>query len=99
MKFTSETPCRMKKEVFLGNSANKQKFIFMLGECLMGDGFSVHHANDDADFLIVETAIELAKAETVTVLGEDTDLLVLLLHHYRNELQNYNIQICVKEIQ
>jgi len=89
----------MKKEVFLSNSANKQKFIFMLGECLMGDGFSVHHANDDADFLIVETAIELAKAETVTVLGEDTDLLVLLLHHYRNELQNYNIQICVKEIQ
>lgn len=34
------------------------------------------HASDDADVEIVQTAVEYAKSKKVTVIGEDTDLLV-----------------------
>ena len=39
------------------------------------------HATGDADLLIVQTAVECAKNGTTTVIGEDTDLLVLLCMH------------------
>ena len=39
------------------------------------------YAKADADVLISLTAVELAKKSPVPVVGDDTDLLVLLLHH------------------
>ena len=39
------------------------------------------HATGDADLLIVQTAVECAKTGATTVIGEDTDLLVLLCMH------------------
>lgn len=47
------------------------------------------HASDDADVKIVQTAVEYAKSKTVTVIGEDTDLLVLLCFHV--DLKSYMI--------
>ena len=35
----------------------------------------------DADLLIVQTALNIAKENTVTVIGENTDFLILLLYH------------------
>jgi hypothetical protein len=35
----------------------------------------------DADYLIVTTAIEHSQRTDTVVIGDDTDLLVLLLHH------------------
>lgn len=81
--FSFDTPFRSKKETFLNNSVNKQKFISMLSECLVADGVQVRQASEDADCLIVETAIELADQSNVTVVGEDTDVLVLLLFHVK----------------
>ena len=86
VKFSEDTPLRMKKEVFLNNQENKQAFIDMLGACLTTNGMDVVHARGDADTLIVDTAINLAKQTPTTVIGEDTDLLVLLLHHYTADL-------------
>ena len=36
-------------------------------------------ANDDADVLIIDTAIEKSKEETAVTVGDDIDLLVLLI--------------------
>ena len=38
-------------------------------------------SSGDADFLICTTAIELCKSGPTHIVGEDTDLLVILLHH------------------
>ena len=56
----------------------------MLGKKLQGSGFRVFHANDDADVLIVKPAIEVSQIANTAVIGDDTDLLVLLLYHGRN---------------
>ena len=39
------------------------------------------HAQGDADVLIVQTAVESAKSRDTVLVGDDTDLLVLLLYH------------------
>ena len=42
------------------------------------------HEDDDADVLIVKKAIEVSQTANVAVIGDDSDLLVLLLYHARN---------------
>ena len=49
------------------------------------DIFAVQ-ADDDADTLVVTTAIDAVKTCDVIVIGEDTDILVLLLHYYNLDL-------------
>ena len=43
----------MKKEIFLGNKTNKQRFINLLGKHLEDHGKEVVHAEADADVLIL----------------------------------------------
>ena len=69
------------KEDFLSNKQNKQKFINALADKLVGNGYTVHHAQADADLLIVQTAIECAASMKTILIGDDTDLLVLLCYH------------------
>ena len=40
-----------------------------------------HHADDDANLLIVKTAVQSARTKTTVLIGDDTDLLILLLFH------------------
>ena len=68
------------KEVFLSNKENKQRFIIMLGEELSKSGCTVFHDTGDADCLIVKKTMESAAENNVVLVGDDTDLLVLLLH-------------------
>ena len=65
---------------FLSNSVNKQNRINLFPEYLEAIGCQVLHAHNDADHLIVDTAV-VAAAESgspIVIIGEDTDLLVLL---------------------
>ena len=80
--FTETTPCKMKKELFLANDRNKQKFISLLASKMQSEGIKVLQADDDADFLIAKTALTCAESRTTVVIGEDTDILVLLCHHF-----------------
>lgn len=68
------------KDNFLSNSANKKKFINLLNaEFKHASTYHVFHAQSDTDVLIVQTGIQIAKdPDTVVVVAEDTDLLVLL---------------------
>ena len=70
-----------KKEEFLSSTQNKQRIIRYIGEKLRAKRFEVVHTKDDADYLIVKTAITKAENSETIVLGNNTDLLILLLYH------------------
>ena len=78
-----------KKASFLLNNANKQTFLFLLGNELQTAFMSVYHASGDADLLIVQTARKIAKVNTTVIVGEDTDLFVLALFHFNNHKALY----------
>lgn len=79
--FDSTMIITLKKEIFLSNKTNKQKFINLLAATLERKGYSTVHATGDADVLIVNTAISKARSFPTVLVGDDTDLLVLLLHY------------------
>ena len=58
--FASGMMIKSKKDEFLNNKANKQRFIHYLNDNLERAGCSVDHAKDDADVLIVLTAVASA---------------------------------------
>ncbi|KAJ8684887.1 hypothetical protein QAD02_020680 [Eretmocerus hayati] len=62
---------------FFANDKNKRRFIEMLDEELTCAGSIVKIGDEDADTLIVETALTLSNADdNVVIVGEDIDLLV-----------------------
>ena len=73
--FSLDMNLTVTKEVFLSDSKNKQQFIDFLGTKLTNQGCQV------PDLLIVKKAIESASSMDTVLIGDDTDLLVLLLHH------------------
>ena len=83
--FKPEMQLTMKKKAFLANPRNKQKFLYFIGSELEKAGVELYHSAGDADFDIVSTACSMAKRRSVVVVGDDTDLLVLLLHHLSPE--------------
>ena len=56
-----------KKELFLSNPENKQDFINLLGQKIISLGHSVFHYNNDADFIIAQKVVELAKKNRLFV--------------------------------
>ena len=79
--FTGETSLKLKKNEFLGNKVNKQRFLHLLSSFLENAGCTIIHAKGDADILIVKTAVESAKAVNTVLIGDDTDLLILLCYY------------------
>ena len=65
----------------MNDTTNKQRFIALLGDELSKNNCIVYYAKLDADFLIVQKAVETAEYSNTVVLGDDTDLLVLLIYH------------------
>ncbi|KAL8570759.1 hypothetical protein ACOMHN_006909 [Nucella lapillus] len=86
VNFTGDMILQDTREKFLANPSNKQRFINLLSETLMKLGFQIHHAKDDADCLIVKTPLDVAASSTTVLIGEDTDLLVLILYHVTDNL-------------
>ncbi|WAR03769.1 hypothetical protein MAR_010327 [Mya arenaria] len=79
--FDEDMPVTMKKEEFLANSTNKQQFINMLSGHLQKNTCQTFHAPGDADLLIVQEAVESATTRNTVLIGDDTDLLILLIYH------------------
>lgn len=80
VNFTAETTFSGKKEEFLSRDTNKQKLIWMISDALKEKNCTVVHAPGDADVDIVKAAVDASLQHTTTLIGEDTDLLVLLLY-------------------
>ncbi|XP_045475385.1 uncharacterized protein LOC123686399 isoform X2 [Harmonia axyridis] len=66
---------------FLSNIANKKQFVNLLSNNLQNRGISTNIASEDADLLIVKTAIDLKRRrnQSVTIVGNDIDLLIILI--------------------
>ena len=75
-----ENKLSMTKEVFLRNNKNKDRFIHLVGIELAADECKVLYADSDADTLIIRTAIQQSNNENTCIVGNDTDLLILLLN-------------------
>ncbi|CAC5420603.1 unnamed protein product [Mytilus coruscus] len=97
VNFNNETPINTKKDEFLLNSENKQYFINTLGEKLKDGHVQVTHAEDDVDLMIVFTAIEKSEQHTTTVIGEDTDLLILLCYHSQDTINKIYFKLESKQ--
>ena len=71
----------MSKESFMSVLQNKQLFneTLVIYMNVREDTLTAIQSDSDADLLIVQTAISCSKDNNV--IGEDTDILVLLIHH------------------
>ena len=56
--FTESRSVTLKKDNFLLNPKNKQRFLSVLSQTLQNAGCITHHANGDADLLIVKTTVD-----------------------------------------
>ena len=83
--FTGEMRLNMKKTDFLTSLDNKQRFLEMLVIKMNEAKLQAIQSSGDADVLIVQTAIQSAVTRPTVVIGEDTDLLNLLLHHINQD--------------
>ena len=76
------------KKEFLSNTTNKQRFTHLVGRCLEENGIPVQHAQGDADCVIVQVALRSAMEYATVLVGEDTDLLILLLFHVKSDMKD-----------
>ena len=58
ISFNEEMSPSVTKDVFLNDTTNKQCFIALLGDKLYKNNCTVYYAKSDADFLIVQKAVE-----------------------------------------
>ena len=86
VSFTAATEFSGKKEEFLPRDTNKQRLIRMISDQLRERDCTVVNVHGDADVDIVTTAVETSPQHTTTLIGEDTDLLVLLLCYAQGEV-------------
>ena len=83
--FTGAMVIQSKKE-------NKQRFIQLLSNKLELVGCVTFHSTHDADVLIAQTAVASARIRDTVFIGDDTDILVLLLHHA--EMDGHDVFFC-----
>jgi hypothetical protein len=94
--FTPDMLFRGQKEEFLSNKSNKQSMIKLIGKHLQLLGCTVLYAPGDADVDIVRTCMKSAMSKPTTLVGEDTDLLVLLLYLFDDSLNKIYFRSDVK---
>ncbi|KAJ8685596.1 hypothetical protein QAD02_021389 [Eretmocerus hayati] len=73
-------PMPLSKDKYLSNEKNKNRLIQLLIEDLRAAGHTCEQADEDADTLIVNSAIRMSREMNVPaiIVGEDIDLLVIL---------------------
>jgi hypothetical protein len=91
ISLNQQTPCTISRARFLANGHNKTQMIQLLSDFFQTSGIEVLLANDDADTLIVATALRYGLTRNVEVRAEDTDVIFLLVH--RCTRANYNVSV------
>ena len=90
INFTPEMKFSGIKKTFLNNIQNKSRMIQLIGASLQHVNCKVHYSEEDADVDIAVRACQDATLSNVTVVGEDSDLLVLLIYYstiYRSQFK------------
>ena len=82
--FNKDTNVQCKKPTFLSNNKNKQKFVDMLADALREVYVEVITCHADADVAIVLKAIEKVADSNTVLVGDDTDLIAIGIHYYKD---------------
>ena len=72
------------QQSFLSNGWNKAQFIYLLTEVLVADGDDILQVENDADVMIVSSALVLCQKTETVVISDATDILVLMIHNFRD---------------
>ena len=72
---------------FLANS-NKLQLISLLRKDISAAGHSIKQAPDAADTLKASCALDIASEESVVVVADNTDILILLLYHFKSGMKD-----------
>jgi hypothetical protein len=83
-----------KKEDYLSHDKNKVDMIALISTALTKMGCHVIQSSGDADADIVKATVERSRHCTTTLVGEDTDLLILLLHYSRTDNEIIYMYVC-----
>ena len=83
VSLTAETEFSGKKEDVLSCEKSKTEIIGLMSTALIKRGCHVIQSSGDADVDIAKATVERSRVCTTTLVGEDTDLLILLLHYSR----------------
>ena len=75
--------CTVPMKKLLNNSKNKHELIKLLSYVFTEHGIKFHVASDNADTMVASKALNLSLNKDVEVKAEDTDILCLLIHHFR----------------
>jgi len=79
VSFTAETEFSGKKD-FLSRDENKADMIVLISTARTERGCYVIQSPGDTDVDIIKATVERSRLCTTTLVGEDIDLLILLLH-------------------
>lgn len=91
--FTEDNTVHVGQHFFLTNSNNKERLIDLISKYLKQDGHDVRQCDNDADTAIVDVALEYAcSGKPVTVIAEDTDILVLLVYFWNSEMAEISMR-------
>ena len=83
-----------RREVCLSNPSNKNQLIQLLCKCLENEGYFTIQSCGDVDVLVVKQAIEYARVgRDAVVTAEDTDILVLMMSHWKASMGDMVIAI------
>ena len=89
LEIRGNTKVTFTREAFLANTNNKDQLIKLLCARLEEAVFSAMQCKGDADVSIAKTGIEYAEVgRDVVVVAEDTDVLVLLMYHWKEGMGN-----------
>ncbi|GBN12464.1 hypothetical protein AVEN_66490-1 [Araneus ventricosus] len=76
----------MSRDKFLSNDKNKQRLINMLCVKFQKGGFVVKEDQEDADYLVIKSGLEIEKmSQCIVVVCEDIDLLVIMKASTKSE--------------
>ena len=79
----------MNQATFLSNEFNKIELIKLMNPELIAGENIVEQSTNDSNTMTVSAALESALIRnTVTVFGNDTDLIIMPLHHWNEEMAN-----------
>lgn len=76
------------KKTFLRNTHNKTELIRSLREKSSNCGIQNEQSVGDADILTVKTALEKAEIHRTTVVSDDTDILAMLMYHWKPTMKD-----------
>ena len=70
------------KEKFVSNSSNKSALVSMISTKLSVSDISSICCRDDADTAIVKESLQYSLLGNVGIVGEEADILIILIHHF-----------------